>query len=186
MVGTLLTIWNSTLRKPLVQLHISFSRKIKIPIYVQKLLQSSITRTDSIKDLGIFLDYKIHFHNRVNCKYIVSQCIKLWGPVCSFKFSISFLEYPYLLLFTLVSSKIGYASAVWYFVTPTDATKLEHTQQKFAVLCSFPHVPCRYVYALELLQFYSLRKRRYHLDAVFHFKVTGLCGSKTVFLNHIL
>jgi hypothetical protein len=38
---------------------ISFSRKANTLIYDYKLCQSSITRTDSIKDLGVFIDSKI-------------------------------------------------------------------------------------------------------------------------------
>jgi hypothetical protein len=34
--------------------------------------------------------------------------------------------------FTLLGSKLEYASAVWNCITPTDANKLERIQQKFA------------------------------------------------------
>jgi hypothetical protein len=68
----------------------SFSRKTNILIYEYKLCQSSITRTDSIEDLGVFLDYKLHFHNLVN--YIYSQFIKLLDRVRCVTFSFSSLE----------------------------------------------------------------------------------------------
>jgi hypothetical protein len=45
---------------------ISFSRKTNVPKYDYKLCQSSITRTDSIKDLGVYIDAKLHFHDHVN------------------------------------------------------------------------------------------------------------------------
>jgi hypothetical protein len=45
---------------------ISFSRKTNVLIYGYKLCQSSITRIDSIKNLGVFIDAKLHFHDHVN------------------------------------------------------------------------------------------------------------------------
>jgi hypothetical protein len=38
---------------------ISFSRKTNTLIYDYKLCQSSITRADSVKDLGVFIDHKL-------------------------------------------------------------------------------------------------------------------------------
>jgi hypothetical protein len=60
---------------------IFFSRKTNTLIYDYKLCQSSITRTNSIKDLGVFIDSKLRFHDYVDC--IFSQCIKLLGLVCT-------------------------------------------------------------------------------------------------------
>ncbi|PNF36305.1 hypothetical protein B7P43_G05293 [Cryptotermes secundus] len=45
---------------------ISFSRKTKALIYDYKLCQLSIARTDSIKDLGVFIDAKLYFHDQVD------------------------------------------------------------------------------------------------------------------------
>jgi hypothetical protein len=44
----------------------SFSRKIKILIYDYKFCQSILNRTNSIKDLRMFIDTNHHFHNNVN------------------------------------------------------------------------------------------------------------------------
>jgi hypothetical protein len=53
------------------------SRKPNIFTFV--LCQSSITRTDSIKDLPVFLDSKLHFHTHTHrlipCLFL--QCINL-------------------------------------------------------------------------------------------------------------
>jgi hypothetical protein len=48
-------------------------------IFHYKLCHSSITHTDSIKDLGAFIDSKLHFHNHVD--YVFYQCIKFLGLV---------------------------------------------------------------------------------------------------------
>jgi hypothetical protein len=81
---------------------ISFSRKTNSLIYDYELCQSSITRTDSIKDLGVFIDSKLRFHNHVD--YIFSQCIKLLGLVRNLTFPFSSLDCLYMLYFTLVRS----------------------------------------------------------------------------------
>jgi hypothetical protein len=75
-----------------------------------------------------------------------------------------------MLYFTLVRSTLEYASVVWNPITTTDANKLERIQQKFAALCYnrfLPHVHYSYANALEFLKFHTLRKRRYHLHALF-------------------
>jgi hypothetical protein len=110
-----------------------FSRKTNTLICDYKFCQSSITCTDSIKDLGVFIDSKFRFPNHVD--YILSQCIKLLGLVRTLTFSFSSLDCLYMLYFTLVRSKTEYASVVWNSITTTDANKLERIQQKFAVLC---------------------------------------------------
>jgi hypothetical protein len=87
----------------------------------------------SIKDLGVFTDSKLHFHNHVD--YIFSQCIKLLGLVRAITFPFSSIGSLYMLYCTLSRSKLEYASVVWNSVTTTDANKVERIQQKFAALC---------------------------------------------------
>jgi hypothetical protein len=67
-----------------------------------------------------------------------------------------------MLYFTLVRSKLVYASVVWNSITTTDANKLERIQQKFAALCYnrfLPHVHYSHANALEYLKLHTLRKR---------------------------
>jgi hypothetical protein len=132
---------------------ISFSRKTNTLIYDYKLCQSSFTRTDSIKDLGVFVDSKLRFHNHVD--YIFSQCIKLLGLVRTLTFSFSYLDCLYMLYFTLIRSKLKYASVVWNYITTTDANKLKRIQQKFAALCHnrfLPHDHYSFAKALDYLK----------------------------------
>jgi hypothetical protein len=50
---------------------IIISRKINILIYDYKTYLSSITRTDCVKDLGILLVSKLHFHNHVSHTFLI-------------------------------------------------------------------------------------------------------------------
>jgi hypothetical protein len=52
--------------------------------------QSTTTRTDSTKDLGVFLNAKLYSHNHVN--HIFSLCTKLQRPVRSITSNFSCLD----------------------------------------------------------------------------------------------
>jgi hypothetical protein len=96
--------------------------------------------------------------------------MKLLDLVRSVTYNFSSLESMFILYFTLVLSKVKYASVVWNPIASTDANKLERIQQKFAALCLdrfFPQADYGYDLALEQLKLYTLRKRRYHLGAIF-------------------
>jgi hypothetical protein len=139
--------------------------------------QHNTTRTDSIKDLGVFIDSELHFHNHVD--YIFCQCIKLLGLVRAITFPFSSLGSLCMLYCTLIRSKLEYASVVWNSLTTTDANKLERIQRKFAALCYnrfLPQVHYTYSNALERLKLHTLRKRRNHLDALF--LIQDCLGSK--------
>jgi hypothetical protein len=59
----------------------SYSRKTNILRYEYQLCHTAIARTSSIKDLDVFFDSKLHFHNNVD--FIFSECIKLLGIIRS-------------------------------------------------------------------------------------------------------
>jgi hypothetical protein len=81
---------------------ISFSRKTEVLIYDYKLCQSSMTQTDPIKNLEVFIDI-IYFPNNVN---IFSRCIKLLCLARILTFTVSSLEYIHTLYITLVKTKL--------------------------------------------------------------------------------
>jgi hypothetical protein len=133
-----------------------------------KLCQSPTTRTDTIKDLGVFIHVKLHFHDHVN--YIFSHCIKLLGLARSITFNFSSLECILRLCITFVRSKLEYASVIWNSITSTYTNKLERIQQRFAAPCFnrfFPQVHYCYSIALENLKLHTLLMRRHHLDTLF-------------------
>jgi hypothetical protein len=86
-----------------------------------KLCQSSITRTDSIKDLGVITDSKLHFRNHVD--YILSQCINFLGLVRNIIFTFASTDVLYIIYFTLIMSKLEYACVVCTSIMATEAIK---------------------------------------------------------------
>jgi hypothetical protein len=92
---------------------ITFSRKTNGLYYVYKIQDSSINRTDTIKDLGVLLDSKLYFHAYVD--YIFSQSLRTLGLIRT-------LTIPFLLYLTLVRPKLEYATVVWISVTSTDVS----------------------------------------------------------------
>ncbi|PNF27925.1 hypothetical protein B7P43_G03400 [Cryptotermes secundus] len=165
---------------------VSYIRKTNFLSYEYQLCHDIITRTGSIKDLVVFYDSKLHFHTHIN--YIFSECIKLLGLIRSITYRFSSMESLYILYFTLVRSKLEYASVVWNSITSTNANKLERIQQKFASICFYrfsPHISYYYAYALEKLSLQYLHKRRHHLDALFLVQVFRGLKSCTSLLENI-
>jgi hypothetical protein len=98
-----------------------------------KLGDSCISRTNCVKDLGVFIESKLYCHSHVD--YILSQSIKLLGQIRNITFSFSTLDNLLILYFSLVRPKLECASVVWNSITSTDAKKLERIQRKFVALC---------------------------------------------------
>jgi hypothetical protein len=94
-----------------------------------KLCESPVTCTDSITDLEVLIDSKLHFHHHVD--YIFSQTIRLLGLIRAVTFSS--IQSSDAVLH--VRPKLEYASVVWNSISCTDACKLEHIQRKFVFLC---------------------------------------------------
>jgi hypothetical protein len=100
---------------------IAFTRKTNVLYYSYKICDLFITHTDTIKDLGVQLDSKLHFHAHVD--YIFSQSVRTLGLIRTIIYSFSTLDSLLILYLTLVRPKLEYASTVWNFVTATDAKK---------------------------------------------------------------
>jgi hypothetical protein len=66
---------------------IAFTRKKNILYYNYKISDSSVTGTETIKDLGMLLDSKLHFHAHVD--YIFSKSIKTPGLIQTVTYSVS-------------------------------------------------------------------------------------------------
>jgi hypothetical protein len=101
-----------------------------------------IVRNDCVKDLGVMLDSKLHFHRHVD--YLHSQALKLLALIRFITNNFSSLDSLKVLYITLILSKLVYASVVWYNITLADSNKLESTQkilQNYAIIDLFGPVP---------------------------------------------
>jgi hypothetical protein len=112
---------------------IAVTMKTNVLYYSYNISDLFITRIDTIKDLGVQLYSKLHFHAHVD--YIFSQSIKMLGLIRTVTYSFSTLHSLLILYLTLVAPKLEYASTVWNSITATDAKQLEGIQRKFVALC---------------------------------------------------
>jgi hypothetical protein len=135
-----------SMRLNTAKIHIvSYTRKTNFLSYNSQLCRDTITRASSIKNLGVFFDSKLLFHNHVD--YVFSECIKQLGLFHYITYSFSSLECLYVLYFTSVQSKLESASVVWNSVTSTDANKPEHIHQKFTSVYFYCFPSCSlYIY----------------------------------------
>jgi hypothetical protein len=84
--------------------------------------------------------------------------------------SFSSVDSFQMLYFTLVTSRLEYASVVWSILTSADDNKLERNLRKCLALCynsSFPQIHYRYVNDLHHINFHTLWTKRRNLDALF-------------------
>jgi hypothetical protein len=147
---------------------ISFTRKTNVSNYQYRLGNSFILPTDCIKDLGVHIDCKLHFHHDVD--FLFSHTMKLLGLIRTLTFSFSTTDSLLILFFALVRSKLEYASVSWNSVTTTDSNKLEGVQRKFAALCHkrfLQDMEYHYDNILEKVNLPTLHMRRRHIDALF-------------------
>jgi hypothetical protein len=157
---------------------ISFTRKTNSIHFDYRLCNTVITRTDCVKDLGVWLDNKLYFHY-VKC--IFSVVSKLLGLINFITYHFSSLDSFLVLYMSLVRYKIEYASIAWKNITITDSkkkkkrhkqtNKLESIQKKFSHLC-YPRFyqfdfPRNYDVILERLGLRAFHSRRRHIDALF-------------------
>jgi hypothetical protein len=135
-------------------------------------MDSSIIRTDTIKDLGTQLDSKLHF--RANVDYIFLQSVLILGVIRPLTCSSSSIDNVLILYLNLVRPKLAYASTVWNSTTSTDAKNLERIQLKFIAPCQylfFIYVCVTYEGFLTFLKLHTLYNRRLTLDALFYISV---------------
>jgi hypothetical protein len=93
---------------------VSYPWKTNVLSYEYQLCHAAIIHTSSIKDLGVFFDSKLHFHNHAD--FTASECIKLLGLLRSTTFRVSSVACLYVLYFTLVQVGIYLGSLEFYLI----------------------------------------------------------------------
>jgi hypothetical protein len=154
---------------------IAFTPKTNVLYYTYKLWDSSVTRTDTIKDLGIQLDSILHFRAHVRRYFLPIR--KDTGLNRSITYSFATLDSLLILYFNLARPKLKYSSNVWSSVTSTDAEKLDRFQRKLVVLCQclFPtnvHVTDEGI--LKFRKLLALHNRRRFFDVLYISVCSGL------------
>jgi len=108
-----------------------------------KLMGSSVIHVCTIKDLGVHVNWKLHFHTHEDC--IFSQYVRMLGLIQTITSSFSTLLSLLIFSVTLVRPKLEYTSTVWNSVLSVDTKSLEHIQQKFVGLCQNNFFTCDHV-----------------------------------------
>jgi hypothetical protein len=118
----------------------AFTRKTNVLYYSYKICDSFITRADTIKELGVQLDSKLHFH--AHADYIFSQSVRMLGLIRTVTYSFTTLDSLLTLYLPPVRPKLEYASIVWNCITATDAEKPERIQRSPVSKQFFYSRPC--------------------------------------------
>ena len=105
---------------------ISFCRKTNCHGFDYKLSESSIRRTDCIRDLGVLIDTNIHFH-------IFSRAVGLLGLIWTVTLRFSSLHSLRTLYCILVRPQLQYASVAWNYITSSDVCKLGRVHRSFCL-----------------------------------------------------
>ena len=105
-----------------------FSRKREPIDHVYLLDDYTLKKTTVVKDLGIFIDYKLYFHDHID--FLIKSCKKIWFHISIItKYATNYHQIKTLYL-TLIRSKLEYGAIVWSILTNTDLKRVEHMQNK--------------------------------------------------------
>ncbi|KAJ0180561.1 hypothetical protein K1T71_003965 [Dendrolimus kikuchii] len=150
---------------------ISFSKKTNKIDFTYSLCSNPLEKVTVIKDLGIFLDSKLHFDFHVN--YVLNKAFQLFGFVmrtCKpFKRPSSYL----LLYMSLIRSQLEYATAIWNPFYTKYNKQLESVQRKFLRSVNYRcfHSKSSYETLLSKYSMHKLETRRNLLDAMLLYNI---------------
>jgi hypothetical protein len=164
----------------------SYSRKTNVLRYEYQLSHAAVTRIISIKDPGVFFHSKSYFHIHVD--FLFSEGIKLLGLIRSITLTFSSLDCLYVLYFTLVRSKLEYASSVGTLSRlpmPTSSSTSSRSLRPSVSIVFSPHVPYAYTVPLEKLSLHFYVNEDITLMLFFFVQVCRGLESCTSFLENV-
>ena len=146
-----------------------------------------LIRESDMRDLGIYFDNKLSFNNHINI--IHDACIRTLGCP-DFKNAKTLI----LLYYSLIRSKLEFASLIWDPHQSNQINKIERVQKKFVKQLFYRKLirkapaDWNYLKCCELLKTDTLEKRRIVNGISFAIKsfknITD--GQSSKFLNHIM
>lgn len=152
---------------------ISFARKTNIATFNYNINNISLTRVDTIKDLGIIFDIKLKFDAHVN--YISGKAFKMMGFVL--RRCKEFVKPGTLitLFYCYVRNHLEYGSVIWNPHYDVYSYRIERIQRKFTKHLVFKfrlsEEYISYEERLSLTKLRSLEHRRIILDELMLFKI---------------
>ena len=127
-----------------------------------------LQKVNCMRDLGVTIDQKLNFCDHVSA--IIQGARKALGFIMRNSHCIKNEHVLKLLYFTLVRSKLEYASIIWNSISKNQSDRVERVQHKFL---SFLHKRLTGVYSddfnllSELYKLQSLKARRSIFDMIF-------------------
>ena len=154
---------------------ITFTKKKKISTFKYTLSGKNLVRVNSIKDLGITLDNKLHLD--VHIQNIINKAYKMYGFImrsCNKFVNASTFIYLYK---SLVRPQLEYGVPIWNPLYEKYNHSIEMVQKKFLRRISFKCYRKRISYSLLLKKYklLDLKSRRTQLGAKLLF---DLCSNK--------
>lgn len=153
----------------------SFTLKQKPILFEYNLNLSNLSRTTDIKDLGIYFDSKLSFSNHIN--HIADTAFKTLGFIIRNASNFSNISALKALYFSLVRSRLEYASIIWYPYYQINITVIERVQRRFLKFLSYkidnfyPDRGYNHNLLLERFNCNSLYTRRILSSLAFLFKI---------------
>lgn len=153
----------------------TFSRKRNIISSSYTLKNQQLTKTDSIKDLGVVHDSKILFDEHVAS--IVTKASKALGFIMRISKNFNNAKTFKILYCTYVRSILEYASQIWNPMYDVYVSRIERIQTKFIKYICFrlriPYYDYNYDQLCRKHHLLPLSKRRDISDAIFLLKIAS-------------
>ena len=171
----------------------TLTKKLSPTLHEYSIEQDVLSRVDSVCDLGILLDSKLSFSNHI--EKMVSEATRMLGFILRNCKSFNNTDALKTLYFSLVRSKLEYASLIWSPVYAKYSLMVEQVQRKFLKYLSFKEdnvYPERGINNELLLQRFnieSLQKRRDMQAVILLFKIingTTTCPSLLEQFNFLI
>ena len=150
---------------------LTVSLKRNVLTFPYKLNTHALSRVNSMRDLGVIIDQKLNFCDHVDS--MIQGARKTLGFIMRNSYSINSEHVLKLLYYTMVRSKLEYASVIWNGISKHQSDRIERVQHKFL---TFLHKRTTGFYSddinllCNIYHLQSLKSRRAIFDNIFLYK----------------